>query len=132
MPLIVLPYPPTVNTYWRKRPAGGMFISEAGQAFAENAFPHIIASGIRLGGKARIRMVGALWVPDRRTRDIDNLWKPIMDNLARGGVYENDSQVDDLRMIRMGMDRDDPRVELWISELPKDWTPAGEFSLACR
>ena len=51
------------------------------------------------------------YVPDERTRDIDNLGKAILDSLEgdfnkeKGtyhlrGLYKNDSQIDDFRIVR--------------------------------
>ena len=37
-------------------------------------------------------------MPDKRRRDIDNLLKPILDALGQYGVYEDDSQIIDLRI----------------------------------
>jgi len=39
--------------------------------------------------------------PDRRRRDIDNLGKSLFDSLQHAGVYLDDSQIDDLRIVRL-------------------------------
>jgi len=39
-------------------------------------------------------------MPDKRRRDLDNLLKPILDVLGDYGVYEDDSQIDDLRITK--------------------------------
>jgi crossover junction endodeoxyribonuclease RusA len=41
-----------------------------------------------------------LYPPDRRKRDIDNNMKSLLDAMEHAGVYENDSQIDDLHIIR--------------------------------
>jgi crossover junction endodeoxyribonuclease RusA len=51
------------------------------------------------------------WLPDRRRRDLDNLLKAVQDALAHAGVYDDDSQIVDLRIRRAGIDRAYPRLE---------------------
>jgi crossover junction endodeoxyribonuclease RusA len=38
------------------------------------------------------------WRPDQRRRDLDNLLKATLDGLAHAGVFEDDSQIVDLRI----------------------------------
>lgn len=52
----------------------------------------------------------------RRRRDLDNQNKLILDALT-GIVYEDDSQICDLRLIR-GYDKSRPRIELSVKPLP--------------
>lgn len=42
----------------------------------------------------------SLYPPDRRKRDIDNVLKALLDALQHAGCYEDDSQLDDLRIVR--------------------------------
>jgi len=39
--------------------------------------------------------------PDKRRRDLDNMLKAVLDALEHAKVYENDSQIDDLRITRL-------------------------------
>jgi crossover junction endodeoxyribonuclease RusA len=48
--------------------------------------------------KKPLRVVIEAWRPDRRRRDLDNLLKATLDGLAHAGVYEDDSQIVDLRI----------------------------------
>jgi len=41
-----------------------------------------------------------LFPPDRRKRDVDNILKALLDALTHAGVYEDDSFIDDLRVVR--------------------------------
>jgi crossover junction endodeoxyribonuclease RusA len=38
--------------------------------------------------------------PDARRRDLDNVQKALLDALAKGGAYRDDSQIDRLEVIR--------------------------------
>jgi len=49
----------------------------------------------------RIRMCVEVYPPDKRRRDLDNLMKATADSLQHAQVYPDDSQIDDLRIIRM-------------------------------
>ncbi len=57
------------------------------------------------------------YMPDKRRRDIDNLAKGIFDAITHSGIWKDDSQVDDMRITRAGMDKDNPRCELTIEAL---------------
>jgi Holliday junction resolvase RusA-like endonuclease len=45
-----------------------------------------------------IRLEAIVTRPDRRRRDVDNLLKSLLDGLGHAGVYEDDSQIQDLRI----------------------------------
>jgi crossover junction endodeoxyribonuclease RusA len=38
--------------------------------------------------------------PDKRRRDLDNILKCLLDSLTHAGVWDDDSQVDELAVIR--------------------------------
>jgi crossover junction endodeoxyribonuclease RusA len=92
--IIILPYPPTVNTYYR-HVGYRTLISREGRAFRRNVCALLAGSGPRKppsGG--RIALCMDAFPPDRRIRDLDNLQKSVCDSLQHAGVYEDDSQVD--------------------------------------
>lgn len=114
---LTLPYPPSVNHYWRNF-RGRMLISREGRAYRHNVCASLAGNGPRkppAGG--RIALAMDAFPPDRRRRDIDNIQKALLDSLAHAGVYEDDSQID-LLLTR----RCDPvpggRVEVAITPLP--------------
>lgn len=96
-----LPYPPSVNHYWR-RVGARTLISRGGRAFRESVCSILAAHGIE-------PMDGPLCVsidvhpPDRRRRDIDNLQKALLDALAHGGAYHDDSQIVRLTVEKRGV-----------------------------
>lgn len=66
----------------------------------------------------RVKVTALLFEPDRRTRrDIANYAKLVHDCLTDAGVVQDDSQIDDVRWIRAGVDIDAPRLELVVEAL---------------
>ena len=89
-----LPYPPSINRYYR-HVGYRTLISREGRTFRTNVcallgggFSHKPPSG------GRIALSMDAFPPDRRIRDLDNLQKSVCDSLQHAGVYEDDSQVD--------------------------------------
>ena len=88
---VVLPYPPSVNHYWRMF-RGRMVISREGRAFRERVCSVLAAAGVKpMMGPLAVEI--DLYPPDRRRRDIDNGLKASLDGLQHGGAYEDDSQI---------------------------------------
>ena len=48
------------------------------------------------------RLAVAIWLhwPNKRRGDVDNRVKPVLDALQRAGVYDDDSQIDELHVYR--------------------------------
>ena len=86
-----LPYPPSINHYWR-RVGPRTLISREGRRFRQRVLAILAARRIE-------PLVGPLAVevdihpPDNRRRDIDNVQKALLDALQHGGAYEDDSQI---------------------------------------
>ena len=59
-------------------------------------------------------------MPDRRVRDLDNLNKAILDSLTHSNVIEDDKYIDDLRIVRAGYEKNNGRVEIYISEIEEE------------
>jgi crossover junction endodeoxyribonuclease RusA len=92
-----LPWPPSVNRYYRNV-RGKTLISAEGRAYR-------LAVLDLLGGQVetltgRVAVTVHCHVPDKRRRDLDNLGKCLFDSLTHAGVWEDDSQIDDMRLIR--------------------------------
>ena len=119
---LLLPWPPSNNTYYR-HVGHRILLSAAGRTYR------------RLVGEACLlqRPQGQLWPfagrlavelvcrpPDRRVRDLDNLFKAVGDSLQAAGVYHNDSQIDELRLVRS---RPTPGGTLAVTITPREATP---------
>ena len=91
-----LPYPPTVNHYWgvagKRR-----FVGTKGREFRQAVLE--ASEGVQKA-EGRLCMRIELYPPDRRIRDIDNITKALLDACMHAGCYEDDSQIDELHIIR--------------------------------
>lgn len=98
--ILTIPWPPSVNHYWRKW-RNRMVISREGRMFCKNVCALLCGSqGDSGNGPRKPPFTGSIalamdaFPPDRRRRDLDNLVKSTQDALAHAGAFEDDSQVD--------------------------------------
>lgn len=115
--VMTLPYPPSVNHYWR-RVGPRTLISREGRAFRKNVCAFLGGNGPRKppsGG--RIALAMDAFPPDRRRRDLDNIQKPVLDALEHAGVYEDDSQID-LLLTRRRQVVSGGRLEVEVTSFP--------------
>ena len=120
---IELPYPPTVNHYWRRH-QGRTLISAEGRRYRK-VVGSVVVQHRALGRLPTTPLPGRLHLrlqvlpPDRRKRDLDNLPKALFDALEHAHVFADDSQID-----RYVIDRGRPAhpgtVYLRIAELAEN------------
>ena len=96
---LVLPWPPTVNSYWR-RVGNRTILSAKARAYRGAALAACLEQSAPRLGQARVRVSVIAYPPDRRRRDLDNLHKGVLDALAFARVFDDDSQIDELSIIR--------------------------------
>lgn len=114
MTAIVLPWPPSNNTYYR-RVGAKTLISAKGRDYCKDVVAICAAVGVqKLEGRLCVTI--AACPPDRRRRDLDNLLKGLLDALTHGGAWDDDSQIDQLAIIR-GPIKAQGCVEVTISEI---------------
>lgn len=112
---VVLPLPPSVNSFWRSVPvrsgrAAKVLISEEARRWKTRAMLAAIAQ-CRTCFECDVEVEAVVYFADRK-RDLDNVCKPTLDILQKR-AYRNDRQV--VRMEwRKAIDRTNPRVELVI------------------
>jgi crossover junction endodeoxyribonuclease RusA len=94
---ITLPFPPTINTYWRKW-NNRMVISEKGRNYRKIVTDLVKIQQIASNTNMPLRVEIKAYRPDKRKRDLDNLLKATLDALCHAGVYVDDSQIVDLRI----------------------------------
>jgi crossover junction endodeoxyribonuclease RusA len=96
MTTLELPWPPSVNHYWRFG-NGHFHVSSEGRAYKLMVAGVIVRAGLR-PLEDDVKMVIDAWPPDRRRRDLDNIEKCLLDSCAvrRGftaGLYRDDCQI---------------------------------------
>lgn len=98
---LTLPWPPSVNHYTRagSRP-GFRYLTDEAKSFRRAVSLIVGAARAREGMTHRLKVLVIASPPDKRERDLDNLHKGLLDALQHAGVYEKDSQIDDLHIVR--------------------------------
>ncbi len=106
---VVLPYPPSVNTYKR---VGRITTTKSGKKlqmrvntettkyFYWQVWMKCKVKGLESFGEAVISLEIDVYPPDRRKRDLDNICKPAIDSLMRAGLFDDDSQIARLLVTR--------------------------------
>ena len=94
---IELPYPPSVNRYYR-HVGFRTLISREGRAYRTAVCAILRRAGVRpLDGTLAVGL--DLYPADHRTRDADNAQKALLDAMQHGGAFRDDSQVKKLLTI---------------------------------
>ena len=92
-----LPYPPSINDYYGRNRFGSVYVKKPGKAYRKGVIEQL--DGVEtFGGRLSVKV--SLTMPDRRRRDIDNIAKCLLDSMQHAGVYKDDCQIDDLRIVR--------------------------------
>jgi len=94
---LILPWPPSVNTYWRTF-RGRMIISKPGREYRTAVAEQVVAQAMPKFKGSPIKVVIEAYRPDKRRRDLDNLFKAALDSMCSAGVFDDDSQIVDLRI----------------------------------
>jgi crossover junction endodeoxyribonuclease RusA len=121
------PLAPSVNHYWRSwvRPGSTRVmthVSNEGQAYKAavkaawftrwKGWPPEPLAG-------RIRLLITVGYFDRRSIDLDNRVKPLQDALTECGVWIDDDQVDDLRIMRGPIVKPTGAMDVIIESIPE-------------
>jgi len=119
MNVLELPFPPSVNTYWRHptkgKLAGRHLISpekggESRQAVMDEASRYQLP---KMDGRLSVAIVAP--PPDNRRRDLDNMMKGLLDGLVHAQVIEDDGLIDRLTIER-GVVCQGGKVRVYVSE----------------
>lgn len=92
----VLPFPPSVNTYWRQNYTRRCtYVGKEGKAYQSNVLASVIESLGRMpkAVTGELLLELDLYPPTKRVIDTDNRLKACLDALEMAGVYANDSQI---------------------------------------
>lgn len=92
-----LPYPPSVNNYWRKV-GYRTLISKKGREYKKEV-QGLCRGFTPFDAHDRLSVTIYAFPPDRRKRDLDNILKALFDSLC-GYVFDDDSQIDEIHLCR--------------------------------
>lgn len=128
MEVLTLPFPPSVNGYWRHpskgQLAGRHLISEKGRQYRRAVADFVTLHRIgRVTGRLSVSI--EVFPPDRRKRDLDNLPKGVLDSLAHAGVIADDGDIDSLLIERKGIHKGG-MVRVFVATLPGENNGAPE------
>lgn len=106
---VALPWPPSVNRLFTNR-RGGRAKTPAYQAWIKEAGLELLTQQPnRHEGEVAVHIIAS--PPDRRKRDLDNLFKPVLDLLVRHNVIADDS-IQYLRMLSIELGAGEPQPGL--------------------
>lgn len=94
-----LPYPPSVNSYWR---ANGhrRYISKEGVAFTNEVLLIVKTQKPKTFGDKQVAISVMIHPRSKRKFDLDNTLKAILDALMKAGMYDDDSQIEYIEIAR--------------------------------
>lgn len=104
-----LPTPERTNAIWRQWK--GRTLVSAKHREDKRVAPHRFGAVDPFRGDVAVRLV---WVRHRRTGDVDSRVKAALDLLTAMGVWIDDAQVTDLRVIRSDDPDKAPGLYVWV------------------
>ena len=88
-----LPWPPTINHYYRNTKAG-IFLGKSGRLYRAEVLQVVkYEAKITKPLESELEMAVKLFPPNRRSFDLDNRLKALLDAMEHAGVYCNDRQI---------------------------------------
>jgi Holliday junction resolvase RusA-like endonuclease len=111
--ILTLPFPPSTNRIWR-HVGTKVLLSREGRAYRQRVAEVVMLARVQSFGRHKLTMVIDASMPDARRRDLDNLLKAAQDAMQAARVYEDDSQIIDLRIRHAGIDRANPRLDVTL------------------
>lgn len=109
-----LPYPPSVNHIYSRTKRGGVMLNDKAKSYREDVLHTIGKASVAVTGDLRVRIDA--YMPDKRKRDLDNPLKALLDAMTHAGVWTDDSQIKDLRIINRGVEKDG-RVVVTVGQI---------------
>lgn len=97
---MTLPLPPSINHYYRPGKGGSRYLSKAAHQYRKCVSDTVLINGIPKLGDVRLSMAAVLHMKTAGRADLDNRLKPLQDALEAAGVFDDDSQIDELHVLR--------------------------------
>jgi len=92
-------FPPSINNYYSFN-RHGIFIKAAGRRYRERCAADVREQNCKVQVSDSLHVTLVLHAPDRRRRDLDNYQKCLLDALTHAGVWEDDSQLEQMAVFR--------------------------------
>lgn len=101
---IVIPFPYASGNHAWKHSKGRHYLTEKAKKYYWDVTYLCRAQNAvwRLEGSLEVEVM--IYPPDKRKRDLDNVWKVAADALTKAGFWVDDSMVTDLRLLKMKVD----------------------------
>jgi crossover junction endodeoxyribonuclease RusA len=115
MMFFTLPYPPTINTYYRVF-NNRIILSALGRQYKKLVKDEVLIQELQPFKDAKLKITMRLHPRDKRKVDIDNRIKAVLDALQDAGLFTDDFQVDEL-IIRRGVPIKDGKLYVLIEEI---------------
>jgi len=121
---IILPWPPSVNVYYRAVPHGKHgarnILSAAGRQYKQDAARafRLTHEGLSLHGRLYCHLT--MRAPTRRKYDIDNRIKPVLDALQDVGAFDDDEQIDKILAERGIVNPGNGHVQITLRQIKGD------------
>ena len=98
-----LPLPPSANRQYRRTRSGGVYLAPRVRAFRQEVWA-LVKQQRRRPIDGPIRMRVEIHPASARVIDLDNRVKQLLDALQIAGAFVNDSQINDLHLIKCDPD----------------------------
>lgn len=95
-----LPYPPSINHYWRHTLRGHVYISQEGKSYIKRVSQIVMLKRIEML-EGDLSLSVDVYPPDNRKRDLDNVLKALLDAMQKANVYADDNQICKIHVMRM-------------------------------
>jgi crossover junction endodeoxyribonuclease RusA len=96
---VALPYPPTVNHYY-VRSRFGVVLGARGREYREVVRAALQEKGVPAFSREALSFTLAVFPPDKRVRDLDNVIKAVQDAATHAGLWPDDFSICELHVIR--------------------------------
>lgn len=111
--ILYLPWPPTVNSYYKVARSGVRYLDKSVGIFRRAIAEEINEQCPGLYLDEPLFMEVYLFPPDKRKRDLDNYMKGLLDALTEAELWEDDSLIHQLHIYRgERVERGKVRVEI--------------------
>ena len=125
-----LPWPPSVNHYYR-HVGPRVLISRDGRKFRERVVARFRQDHTR-GFAGPVELFIELYPPDNRRRDVDNSLKCLLDTFTHARLYNDDSQICKLTVIKREPMPPDGMAYIRISEWKNEDRTADDAGKSSR